>query len=106
MEPIVLKPAQMAESLQISERQLKRLVADGLPYILVGRAAKRFDPITVKTWLARNQKCQRDETKKVTGMSIYGSKVESFTDVCARVKANAKLKRSKQASGQNLRVVK
>lgn len=102
----LLKPDQLATELQISRRQLDRLIADGLPYILVGRAAKRFDPQTVKTWLTRNQKCRRAETQKVTGMSIYGSRVESFIDVCARVKADAKQKRLKQSLGSNLQVVK
>jgi hypothetical protein len=49
----LLTPAELAARLQISSRQYFRLLAQGLPYRLVGTEAKRFVWTDVLAWLPR-----------------------------------------------------
>lgn len=49
-EPLLL-PHELAAALKISERQVKRLVADGAPRIKVSDRLYRFDLAAVLEWL-------------------------------------------------------
>ncbi|MGO9912444.1 MAG: helix-turn-helix domain-containing protein [Acidimicrobiales bacterium] len=52
--PTLLDAASLAERLGITERHVRRLVAERrIPFVKVGRFV-RFDPAAVSAWLARS----------------------------------------------------
>lgn len=84
----LLTPAQVAEELCISDRQLRKLTAKGdLPFIDVGigkRAAPRFDPSDVQAFKAERRRLlspsSKDPARKRTA-TISGSKVTDIQEL-------------------------
>jgi hypothetical protein len=79
----MLTRSQLLAELHLSDRQLARLLADGLPFIPTGARGKVFDLEEVKAWL-RAHACRSAKTPKAAGTSISASAAAAFTDACRR----------------------
>jgi hypothetical protein len=62
MDSPLVRPGQFAQELQITDPSLRRLMADGLPYIQVRRAIW-IDRQKALAWLAKFEKRKSKKTK-------------------------------------------
>ena len=81
----MLTPAKLAAALDISERQVQRCVAAGMPFQPVGARGKRYDLDECKQWLRENHKCLSSVQKTGAGRSVSASAVNAFTAACRQV---------------------
>ena len=60
--PQLLDSAELADQLRITERHVRRLVAERrIPYVKVGRFV-RFDPEDIARWLAHSRRLEVEDT--------------------------------------------
>jgi len=57
--PSLLDRREIAQLLGVSKRTIDNLVAQGLPYMLLGRRTARFDPAEVLAWVKRERGARR-----------------------------------------------
>lgn len=79
----MLTPAELAAHLRISERTVARMVLDGCPSMLVG-CRRRFELLTVTTWITDRAACPPEKTPKDAGMQRLASAANAFTDASRR----------------------
>lgn len=76
----MLTPAELAAHLRISERQVQRLAAAGMPRIPVGVRGVRYDPAACEAWLQQNIECLSSKPKPAATRSLSASAVSAFTE--------------------------
>jgi len=90
--------ADVASAFRISERQVQRLVQDGLPYTPIGKRGKRFDLDECRRWLREFYRCQSLDQKKAASKSLSASTIDAYTAVSRRVQVRAMPSESKPSS--------
>jgi hypothetical protein len=100
----VLTRAHLLATLHISERQLARHLAAGLPHIPTGLRGKVFDLEEVTAWLRANA-CPSAKTPKAAGTPKSASAGAAYIDACRRVQTRTKPAPSKPNFTPPLRVI-
>jgi phage terminase Nu1 subunit (DNA packaging protein) len=90
----VLTAAALAAALGISERQVQRLRAAGMPSLPIGSRGKRYDVEECKRWL-REQKCQSERPPQADTKSLSPSAVDAYTAAFRRAHLRVLPDRSK-----------
>lgn len=105
----LMTPAQVADELCISDRQLRKLTAAGdLPFINIGvgkRAAPRFDPSDVQAFLAERRRVSSPSSKgpaRKRTASTSGTKVIGIQELLLQ-RQNQKPSPSKRPSARRPR---
>jgi hypothetical protein len=84
----MLTTEQLAASLSISARQVKRLQAAGLPMLRVGARAVRYDEAACRAWLAGHGEhvaaCLSTAAPLGAMKSLSASVASDFTAACRR----------------------
>lgn len=96
----MLTSSELATALKISERQVQRLAAEGMPFQPVGARGKRYDLELCKAWLRENHTCLSKQQKQAGTKSVSASDVNAFTDACRRVHLRVRPSESKPNSEQ------
>ena len=96
----MLTPSELATALRISERQVQRLTADGMPFQPVGARGKRYDLEQCKAWLRENHTCLSNKQKQAASKSVSASAVNAFTDACRRAHLRVRPSESKPSCEQ------
>lgn len=81
----MLTAAQLAAALSISERQVHRLSAAGLPSIPIGARGRRYDQQECQQWLRENQECLSSAPRKAAMRSVSASAINAYTAASRRV---------------------
>jgi excisionase family DNA binding protein len=80
-----LTPAELAARLRVSVSTVRRMVADGCPFIIVGRR-RRYLHSQVRAWCQeRAHLCLSAPTPPASSMSKSASAVSAFTGACRQV---------------------
>lgn len=96
----MLTSSELALALRISERQVQRLTAEGMPFQPVGARHKRYELELCKAWLRENHSCLSKQQKQAASKSVSASAVNAFTDACRRVHLRVRPSESKPNSDQ------
>lgn len=96
----MLTAAQLAAELQISERQVQRLSAAGMPCQPVGARGKRYVLDECRNWLRDNYSCLSNAHQQVAGTSTSASAVKEYTAAYRRAQVRVKPSESKPNSDQ------
>lgn len=81
----MLTAAQLASALGVSERQVHRLSASGLPSTPVGLRGRRYDFDECQRWLRENYACQSNERRTAATRSVSASAISAYTAAYRRV---------------------
>jgi len=76
--------AELAAALSISERQVHRLAAAGLPSIPIGARGRRYDLQECQQWLKENHACLSNAPKKAATKSVSVSAINAYTAASRR----------------------
>ena len=71
---------EVCATLQISESTLYRLELQGMPFLQVGKRAKRYELDAVKEWLQRSRPCPSGSTLKAEEMSQFRSMADEYIE--------------------------
>jgi hypothetical protein len=85
-----LTRAELCVELSISDRQLTRMLQDGMPFVPVGRRGKRFDPTVSKNWLKEVYSCPFTATPRKVSRSTSAKAGDAFTAACRLVQLRVK----------------
>jgi hypothetical protein len=74
----MLTPAELAAQLRISERQVQRLAAAGMPRVPVGARGVRYDLAACTEWLQKNMQCPSPQPRPAASKSLSASAVSAY----------------------------
>jgi excisionase family DNA binding protein len=94
---MLLTLPQAAARLQISTRQLRRLLARGLPSILVGKTARRIPADALEAWIREQTTWGNGATPQGAGTSNSSSAETEYIAAARRVRARPRPAPSKPA---------
>lgn len=81
----MLTRQQLCAELQVSESTVIRLEAQGLPFVLAGVRAKRYDLPEVKAWLKTHTLCPPGSTNKAAATPALWQAASAYTASCRKV---------------------
>lgn len=96
----MLTAAQLAAALSISERQVQRLAAAGMPVQPIGSRGRRYDIDECRRWLRENHSCLSSAPKQEASRSLSASTVNAFTAASRRVQLRVRPSESKPSCDQ------
>jgi phage terminase Nu1 subunit (DNA packaging protein) len=94
----MLTAAQLAAALSISERQVQRLAAAGMPVQPIGARGRRYDLEECRQWLRENHACLSNAQKPEAGKSLSASVVNAFTAASRQVQVRVRPSESRLKS--------
>lgn len=82
----MLTPAELAAHLRISERQVQRLAAAGMPRVPVGARTVRYDPAACTAWLQERYPVT-DQMRVAKGAAIDKTRLDVMHEALSRLGA-------------------